>query len=101
MRARAAGIFRLTQLDRLVRSAVDGEPGPEVFHTPGAEGVAYATIAVDRHLETWPIHCRAFRHHLARRFAGGKFAVVFTWLTRAHLAHPQLALSHPRALPAH
>jgi hypothetical protein len=51
----------------VARVALQSEPRPELFHTPGADGIPYATIAVDGHLETWPIHSGRFRHDLERR----------------------------------
>jgi hypothetical protein len=53
----------------------DGEPPPELFHTPGADGVAYITLSIGGHRETWPLHSRLFRHYLERRLYGatGRF----------------------------
>jgi hypothetical protein len=45
----------------------DGEPPPELFHTPGADGVPYITLSIGGHRETWPLHSRLFRHYLERR----------------------------------
>ena len=58
---------RRADANRLARLVLEGELRPELFHTPGADGVPYATIAVDGHLETWRLHSRLFRHFLERR----------------------------------
>src|SRR5437667_4528728 len=58
---------RPSQANSVARCALRVESGAELFHTPGADGVPYATIAVDGHLETWPIHATIFRHELERR----------------------------------
>ena len=58
---------RRAEANRLARLVLEGELRPELFHTPGADGVPYATIAVDGHLETWRLHSRLFRHFLERR----------------------------------
>jgi hypothetical protein len=38
----------------------------ELFHDPG--GIAYATIPIDDHRETWLLHSKGFRQWLARRY---------------------------------
>lgn len=53
-----------SQATRLVALALDA--GAELFHTPGADGDAYATIAVEGHKETWPLKVKRFRRWLAR-----------------------------------
>src|SRR5437870_1370425 len=58
---------RPSPASRAARWALQAEPRAELFHTPGADGIPYATIAVDGHLETWPIHSTIFRHELERR----------------------------------
>src|SRR5712691_3207750 len=58
---------RPSQANWVARRALQAEPRAELFHTPGADGIPYATIAVDGHLETWPIHSTIFRHELERR----------------------------------
>src|SRR5262249_38419395 len=40
----------------------------ELFHTPGADAEAYATITVDDHKATWPLKVKGFRRWLARLF---------------------------------
>jgi hypothetical protein len=58
---------RPSEVTDLAKFVLEGEPRAELFHTPGADGVPYATIVVDGHLETWPLHARLFRHYLERR----------------------------------
>ncbi len=48
-----------TQLVKLASAA-------ELFHSP--DGVAFATLPVGDHGETWPVRSRGFRYWLARRF---------------------------------
>jgi hypothetical protein len=55
-----------SQATRLVKLTIDA--GAEFFHTPGADGEAYATIEVDGHKETWPLKVKGFRRWLARLF---------------------------------
>jgi hypothetical protein len=38
----------------------------ELFHSP--DGAAFASAAVENHVETWPVKSRAFRQYLAREF---------------------------------
>jgi hypothetical protein len=58
----------------------DGEAPPELFHTPGADGVPYITLSIEDHRETWPLHSRLFRHYLERRLyrATGRFPSAHT-----------------------
>src|SRR5215831_17350330 len=64
---RAAKRQHPSQANWVARPARQAQPRAELFHTPGADGIPYATIAVDGHLETWPIHSTIFRHELERR----------------------------------
>jgi hypothetical protein len=58
---------RPSQANWVARLALEAEPRAELFHTPGAEGIPYATIAVDGHLETWAIRSSIFRLYVERR----------------------------------
>jgi hypothetical protein len=51
-----------TQAELLIKLAGDAE----LFHDANLKG--FATIAVDAHLETWPIRSKGFRSWLLRRF---------------------------------
>src|SRR5712692_5310218 len=62
----AATIYPPLKANWLARLALEGEPRAELFHTPGTDGIPYATIVVDEHLETWPLRSRRFRHYLER-----------------------------------
>jgi hypothetical protein len=55
---------RISHATQLVELAADAE----LWHTPGADGEAYATIEVDGHRETWPCKAKGFRRWLARQF---------------------------------
>ena len=46
--------------------ATDVAEAVELFHDPG--GIAYATIPIGDHRETWPLHSKGFRQWLARRY---------------------------------
>jgi hypothetical protein len=59
---------RSSPADWPARVALEGEHRAELFHTPGTDGIPYATIVMGGHLETWPLHSRRFRHYLAQRF---------------------------------
>jgi len=54
---------RLSQADRLVQLA----DGVELFHTPGSDPAAYATMTADGHRETWAVNAGGFRRWLAMR----------------------------------
>lgn len=49
------------------RLAHEHDQAAELFHTPGADAVAYVTMNVDAHRETWPLHSRVVRHYIERR----------------------------------
>lgn len=53
---------RPSQADLLVELAAHAD----LFHD--RDGNVYATVPVDGHRETWPLHSRGFRQWLARRF---------------------------------
>jgi hypothetical protein len=53
---------RASQATRLVSIAETAQ----LFHSP--EGTAFATVAVDTHVETWPVRSRVFRQYLSREF---------------------------------
>ena len=63
-----------TQADQLVGMvsellgdfATDVAEAVELFHDPG--GIAYATIPIGDHRETWPLHSKGFRQWMARRY---------------------------------
>ena len=63
-----------TQADRLVGMvsellgdfATDVAEAVELFHDAG--GMAYATIPIGDHRETWPLPSKGFRQWLARRY---------------------------------
>jgi hypothetical protein len=61
---REAHSEHVSQATQLVELAADAE----LWHTPGADGEAYATIEVDGHRETWPCKAKGFRRWLARQF---------------------------------
>jgi hypothetical protein len=47
---------------------IDLASDAELWHTPGADGEAWATIEVDGHREHWPVRVKPFRRWLAARF---------------------------------
>jgi hypothetical protein len=53
---------RDSQATKLVSIAEKGQ----LFHSP--EGTAYASVAVETHLETWPVKSRGFTQYLSREF---------------------------------
>jgi hypothetical protein len=53
-----------SQADVLVRLAEHAE----LFHAPGADGEAYATLVVGKHRETWRVASKGFRQWLGRLF---------------------------------
>lgn len=57
-----SGVKRTPQAQILVDLAAPAE----LFHTP--EGDCFATIPVARHVETWPLRAKGFRHWLVHRF---------------------------------
>lgn len=58
------GSPRRTQADKLVEIVEDAE----LFHGPGDDGEAYATIAVGDHRETHAVNRRSFRRWLAGQY---------------------------------
>jgi hypothetical protein len=55
---------RQSQATRLVELAAE----VELWHTPGADGEAWATIEVDGHREHWPLKVKRFRRWLSERY---------------------------------
>jgi hypothetical protein len=55
---------RRSQADLVAELAVD----VELFHTPGSEGEAFASIMVRGHRETWPVKSSAFRQWLSHQY---------------------------------
>jgi hypothetical protein len=58
----AKSSHRDSQATKLVSIAEKGQ----LFHSP--EGTAFASVAVDTHVETWPVRSRVFRQYLSREF---------------------------------
>ncbi len=58
----AKSSHRDSQATKLVSIAEKGQ----LFHSP--EGTAFASVAVETHLETWPVKSRGFTQYLSREF---------------------------------
>lgn len=62
---RAGGSSKLTPASQ-ASSLVSLSGGVQLFHTP--DGQPFASVHVNEHRETWPLHGRDFRAWMARRF---------------------------------
>ena len=63
---RAGKEQKASQATRMVELALDA--GLQLFHTPGADAEAYATLQVQEHEETWRLKTRGVRRWLARLY---------------------------------
>lgn len=62
MTEEARSIRRDSQSTKLVAIAEKAD----LFHSP--DGTAFASVAIENHVETWPVKSRGFRQYVAREF---------------------------------